>query len=98
MYSIAMPLVVFFPIVNFTIAYWIDKAFIVKFCCKTNTHDERPILYVISMMPYGLIFHFIFGLFSLSNTSIVPPSAMDLNGVDVKFLGIIPYEYVHERL
>lgn len=70
-YSVCLPIVVFFTLINFIGMYWVDKWLLLRFHRTPKNYDAKPVERVLYLVRFTIIFHFIFGLLVLSNEDII---------------------------
>jgi hypothetical protein len=71
MFSSGMPLLYIIVAINFTVTFWIDKWLLLRFYTIPTNFNGESILYSVSLMKYGIVFHFILGYFLISEHSIL---------------------------
>ena len=71
MYSTCIPAVMLVTCLNFTCMYWIDKYLLLRFYRTPKNWDDTPIKYVLFLLKFTIIFHFLMGMLMLSNNDIL---------------------------
>lgn len=71
MYSHVLPLMFPITLFNFFVIYWADKYLLLYFYKTPRNYDETSINYLIYVLRYAFIWHFVFGFLALSNNSIL---------------------------
>jgi hypothetical protein len=70
-FSIALPFIVVLTTINLFCMYWVDKYLLLRFYRSPKNYDRRPINYVLHLLKFTFLMHFIFGILFISNSDIL---------------------------
>ena len=71
MFSSGMPLLYIIMAINFTVTFWIDKWLLLRFYKTPTNFNGESILYSVTIMNHGIVFHFILGYYLISEHNIL---------------------------
>jgi len=77
LYSLAMPFLYFAGILIYTSLYWVDKTLFVKFYRSPPRYDTAITRRVFFLLEFGIILHFMMGIYMVSN-----PDAFEFSSSD----------------
>jgi len=80
MFNLGLPVLFFISIINFTIMYWVDKYFLLRFNKTPKNFDERTITFTINTMKMAFLWHLIIGFGMISYDPIIT-STKKMSGV-----------------
>jgi len=59
MFNLGLPILFFISIINFTVMYWVDKYYLLRFNKTPKNFDERTITFTIDTMKMAFVWHLI---------------------------------------
>ena len=71
MFSSTMPILYMVMIVNFSFTYLVDKILILRFYRTPVNYDKTSTKFSITLMKFGILFHFVIGYFLMSNKTMI---------------------------
>ena len=78
MYGSGMPILYIVAVLQYLVAYWVDKTIFFKCYQKPDTTDMTMIRGTIDMFFFAVVLHLIGGVLMYSNSSILPVDTQEL--------------------